>query len=97
MKTIGEILRELREGKNLLLRQVAAAIEIDPTLLSKIERGDRLPTKDQVIAFAKYFKEDAHSITVAWLSDKVVDEIKDQDLGAEALKVAEQKIRSKKK
>ena len=31
-----------------LLREVAAAVEMDSTLLSKIEREDRLPTKDLV-------------------------------------------------
>ena len=49
LKNIAEIIRELREQNGLLLRQVAAEIEIDQALLSKIERGERMPTKDQVI------------------------------------------------
>jgi transcriptional regulator with XRE-family HTH domain len=48
LKSIGEIIRELREQKSLLLRQVAAEIEIDQALLSKIERNERMPTKEQV-------------------------------------------------
>ncbi|PIV94862.1 MAG: transcriptional regulator, partial [Flavobacteriaceae bacterium CG17_big_fil_post_rev_8_21_14_2_50_33_15] len=34
-KTTGEILREKREKKGLLLRQVAALLDIDTAILSK--------------------------------------------------------------
>ena len=36
-KTTGQILREKREKKGLLLRQVAAMLDIDTAILSKIE------------------------------------------------------------
>jgi len=37
-KTTGQILWEEREKKGLLLRQVAAMLDIDTAILSKIER-----------------------------------------------------------
>jgi len=37
------------------LRSVAAAAEMDSTLLSKIELGQRLPTEDQARALASFF------------------------------------------
>ena len=37
------------------LRSIAAAAEMDSTLLSKIELGQRLPTEEQTRAFAKFF------------------------------------------
>jgi len=37
LKRIGTILRELREAKGLLLREVGAKLSLDPTILSKIE------------------------------------------------------------
>ena len=40
-KTFGEIIREGREHEGLPLRKVAAFIDIDPSTLSKIERGER--------------------------------------------------------
>ena len=46
----GQRVRELREKKELLLRQVAAHLEVDTALMSKIERGDRNASKDQNIA-----------------------------------------------
>ena len=41
-KTIGEILRENREKKGMLLRQVSAKLAIDTVILSKIERDERI-------------------------------------------------------
>lgn len=93
MQTIGQKLRELREQENLLLRQVAAAVEMDTALLSKIERDERKPSKEQVLAFAKYYKIKADDLLIAWLSDKIAYDLKDEDLGLKAMQVAEQKVK----
>lgn len=53
--TIGALLRQLRKDRKLPLRTVAAAAEMDSTLLSKIELGQRLPTEDQLRAIAAFF------------------------------------------
>ena len=92
MKRIGEIIRELREQKSLLLRQVAAEIEIDQALLSKIERNERMPTKDQVKRFAKFFGKDENELLIAFLSDKLVYEVQDEEVALKAMQVAEKKI-----
>lgn len=92
MKSIGEIIRELREQKSLLLRQVAAEIEIDQALLSKIERNERMPTRDQIKRFAKFFGKDENELLVAFLSDKLVYEVRDEEVALKAMQVAEKKI-----
>lgn len=92
MKTTAELIRELREKNGLLLRQVAAEIEIDQALLSKIERGERLPTKEQVIKLAKFYKVDLDETLVIFFSDKLVYEVQDEDVALKAMQVAEKKI-----
>lgn len=92
MKKIGEIIRELREKRSLLLRQVAAEIEIDQALLSKIERNERMPTKDQVKRFAKFFDKNENELLIAFLSDKLVYEVQDEEVALKAMQVAEKKI-----
>lgn len=92
MKKIGEIIRELREKNGLLLRQVASEIEIDQALLSKIERGERMPTKDQVIRLAKFYEVNENDFLVAFLSDKLVYELQDEEMALKAMEVAEMKI-----
>ena len=46
-------IRQLREEKQLLQRQLASALEIDTPMYSKIERGNRMAKRSQVIALAR--------------------------------------------
>lgn len=93
LKTIGTILRELREAKGLLLREVGAKLSLDPTILSKIERDERMPTKEQVKALADFYKDQKNDVIIAWLSDKLVYEVQDEDVALKALQVAEEKVK----
>ena len=54
--TLGAALRKLREDRQLPLWKVAHAAEMDSTLLSKIELGQRLPTPEQTAALATFFR-----------------------------------------
>jgi len=93
LKTIGNILKELREEKGLLLREVGAKLSIDPTILSKIEQDKRMPTKEQVKALGEFYKKQRNEIIIAWLSDKLVYDVKDEELALQAMQVAEEKIK----
>lgn len=92
MGSFGQKIRNLRESQELLLRQVAASIEIDQALLSKIERGERIATKNQVIALANFFVIDERELLTLWLGEKIAYEIKHEDIANDALKVAEEAI-----
>lgn len=97
MKTLGTILRELRETKGLLLREVGADLSLDPTILSKIERDERMPTREQAKALADFYKEQKNEVIIAWLSDKLFYEVQDEDLALQAMQLAEKKIKYNKK
>lgn len=53
---LGDLLRGLRHAKGVPMRIVAANVNLDSSLLSKFECGDRIPTDAQSIALADYFK-----------------------------------------
>lgn len=40
-KTFGQTIRNYREAKGLLLRQLAAALEVDTAFISKLERDEK--------------------------------------------------------
>jgi len=92
-ETIGEKLRHIREEKELPLRKVAALLDIDVAILSKMERGERRITKEVVLKLADIYDYDADDLLVLFLSDKILYEIQDEDLGIEALKVAEERVK----
>jgi transcriptional regulator with XRE-family HTH domain len=92
MESLGDTIRKLREDKQLPLRTVAAFLDIDQAILSKIERGQRKPTREQVVKLAGYFKVKENDLLVAWLSDKLVYEVEDEEMALKALQVAEEKV-----
>ena len=92
-KSIGEKLREIRESKELPLRKVSALLDIDVAILSKMERGERKLTKDIVLKLADIYGHDPDELLVLFLSDKIMYEIQEEDLGEKALKVAEERVK----
>lgn len=92
METIGEILRNRRQTLGLFLRQVSAYVDIDQAILSKIERGERKPTKEMLNKLAKILKLDKDELLVQFMSDKIAYEIADQECANKVLKVAERKV-----
>jgi predicted nucleotidyltransferase/plasmid maintenance system antidote protein VapI len=92
MDRLGETIRKLREDKELPLRIVAAFLDMDQAILSKIERGHRKLTREQVVKLAGYFKVKENDLLIAWLSDKVVYELEDEEVALQALQMAEEKV-----
>ena len=48
MKSFGEYIRKSREDMGLPLRKVAAALDSDTSILSKIERNERRATTEMI-------------------------------------------------
>jgi transcriptional regulator with XRE-family HTH domain len=93
METLGQILRARRESKHLLLRQVAAYLDIDQAILSKIEKGNRKPTKENIGKLAEILQIDRDELMVQFLSEKIAHEIINEDCATRALIVAEEKVK----
>jgi len=90
--TIGEQLRTLREKAALSLREVAGNIGIDTSLLGKIERNERQPTKDQLKLISIFFEIDEKLLIKALLSDQFAYKIMEEEADIDTLKVAEDKV-----
>ena len=82
-------IKQLREENNLLQRQLASALEIDTPMYSKIERGDRLAKREQVVIIAKFLSTDENELLTLWLADKVLDVLAgEKELGGKVLEIA---------
>ena len=91
---LGQKIRELREKQNLLLRQVAAKLEVDTALMSKIERGERNASKQQVINIAKFLKANEEELLTLWLADKIESTIVEEPtIAYQAMKIANKKLK----
>ncbi len=91
---LGQKIRDLREKQNLLLRQVAAQLEVDTALMSKIERGERNASKQQVIDIAKFLKADKGELLTLWMADKIESSlIEEPKVAYEAMKIANKNLK----
>ncbi|MFW6273050.1 MAG: helix-turn-helix domain-containing protein [bacterium] len=69
MKRFGDIIRKKREEKGMLLRQLAALIDMDAAILSKVERGERKARKELVEKIAKALDLDEKELMIEYLSE----------------------------
>ena len=82
-------IRQLREERKLLQRHLAAVLDMDTPMFSKIERGERPAKREQVIAIAKILTTDENELLTLWLADKILDVIENEtELVDQALNVA---------
>ena len=86
--TFGETIRKQRESKGLLLRQVAAFLEVDTAFISKLERNERNASREQVIKLADYLQTQTDQLLTVWLAEKIIATINDDKQGEAALKLA---------
>jgi len=89
----GNRVRELRVKQKLLLRQVASLLDVDTSIISKIERGGRQIKKEQIKPLAEILKADKDELLTLWLADQVYDVIQGEPMADEALKSVTQKLK----
>ena len=97
MNQFGVRIKQLREQKGLLQRQVANQLEMDTPMLSKIERGERNAKREQVTILSKIFNVPEEDLLSLWLADKVYDVVKDEDVALKAMGFAEEELKTKPK
>ena len=93
----GNKIKELRDENGIMQRQLAALLEIDTPMFSKIERGNRRAKREQVIKLAEYFHQDEKEMLTLWLAGKFIDAVEDEqdrDLCNDAIIIAQEKIKA---
>jgi len=74
---IGKKLREQREQKDFLLRQLAAELKVDTAYISKIEQGKK-----------NIYKVNPQELITIWLANQILEIVKKEDVAIEALNIA---------
>ncbi len=94
---LGKHIKLLREEKGLVQRQLAAVLEIDTPMYSKIERGERKAKREQVIKLAEMLNTDKDELLTLWLAEQVYEIAKDEEVALSALTFVEKEINYRKK
>ena len=77
MKSFGEYIRRIREEKELPLRKVAAALDIDTSILSKIERNERVATKEMIPILAEILERPEKEIEIEFIQSVIESNLGD--------------------
>jgi transcriptional regulator with XRE-family HTH domain len=88
----GEFIRKMRQDRKEPLRVVAAAVSIDSTLLSKLERGERFPTEVQISKLAKFFRVPEQELKGRVIADKVISKYDDGEATLHAAHILKERV-----
>ena len=77
MKSFGEYIRKIREERDLPLRKVAAALDIDTSILSKIERNERTATKGMIPILSKILGRPEKEIEIEFIQSVIGNNLGD--------------------
>ena len=75
----GKKIKELREEHGMVQRKLAAALDIDTPMYSKIERGERKAKRCHIPIMARLLEIDEKELLTIWLADKVLDIVEGED------------------
>lgn len=94
-KTFGQTVRNYRESKGLLLRQLAASLEVDTAFISKMERDEKKATRLHVEKLARVLNIPQDDLITIWLSDKLLFTLEQEPAAQSALKLTEKRLKTK--
>lgn len=87
--TFGEKIKALRESKSLSQREVGAVIHVDAAFISKVEKGEKRIPRDHLDRLSAFLEVGKEELETLWLAEKLYQIVENEELGHEALKVAE--------
>ena len=90
----GERIKQLREEKGLLQRQLAASLEMDTPMFSKIERGERKAKREQVLVLAKLLEVQTDELLTLWLASRVYSLVSNEKMAIHAIRIVEENLSS---
>lgn len=93
VRVLGNYIKNIREEKGILSKELAAATGIDAAMVSRFEANKRLPSRLQINRLAKALQVEEKSLLRVWLADMVVSEVGYGEIAIESLMLAEEQIR----
>ncbi len=94
---LGQKLRELREAKGLVQRQIAAELEVDTAYVSKIESNEKPVSRQHLKKLSILLGISEDELLTLWLADKLYDIAKEEEVGLKAIEAAEVELKTHKR
>jgi transcriptional regulator with XRE-family HTH domain len=91
-ESFGDYIRKKRNIKKIPLRKVAAFLDIDTSILSKVERGERPISIDYLNPLSRILELELKEIQVKFIVEKIYNELGLLEFLKDGLKEAEKQI-----
>lgn len=92
---LAELIKSEREKKGFLMKELASVIGVDITVISRIEKGERKPTKEQLTNLIEALELDNEKTFTLWLSDKIIQEVENEEFGIKAINLTKKRLKDK--
>jgi len=89
---LGQYIKNLRNAQSLTLHQVSKNTDVDMTMLSKIERGERLPTQEQAKRIAIFFQVNEDELLTKLTAEKIIKKYGASEITLNAVQLVEERI-----
>ena len=93
MNKVGNTIREKRKAKNLLLRHLAAMLDIDVAIISKIERGERTASKEHLMKISKVLEIEPDLLLGYQIVENIILELENSNNSEEILKIVKKELK----
>lgn len=93
---LGLRLKELREAKGLLQREIAAKLEVDTAYISKVENNEKRLSKAHISILSKLLGVTERELINLWLADKVMSVIEKDESAEQALSIVQEHLKKNK-
>ena len=92
---LGEKLKELREAKGLVQRQVAADLHVDTAYISKMEHNEKPVSRNHLKKLSKLYSIPESELIPIWLAEKILQIVYNEKFTVQALEMALNKVKSR--
>lgn len=92
MNSLAQLLANSRHQKGLVIREVAKDCDLDAALISKFEKGHRLPNENNLVALARVLDIPLTDLRKTWLAEKIYQIIESEEDPSKVLALAESRV-----
>ncbi|MFD2036650.1 Fic family protein [Belliella marina] len=92
METLAKMLSEARKQKEMVIREVSQECGIDAALISKFEKGHRIPKEENLVALARVLDLPLATLRKTWLAEKIYQILEYEEHAHEVLELAESRV-----
>ena len=93
---LGSKLRKLREANGSFQKEIATLLYLNVAYVGKMKNKEKPISRSHLKIFAQIYRTPEEELITIWLADKIIDVLRTEKLGLEAMIIVEKYLKPKK-